>query len=118
MYPFQSELFKNKFLRSTIKFIYGLSEFYTRIILRILGFSQNLKTFYATNVQLLELVFFIDKSPILKESSLKKYNQSIFQKLIEIKTVKYKRLLKGLPVRGQRTHTNAKTSKKKLSFLK
>jgi len=112
MYPFQSELFKNKLLRSAVKFIYGLSTFYAQILLKILGFSNNLKTFYATNTQLLELVSFIDKSPVLKESDLKKYNLSIFQKLIEIKTVKSKRFLKGLPIRGQRTHTNSKTSRK------
>lgn len=118
MYPFQSELFQNKFLKLAVQSIYGLSRFYTQIIFKNLGFSSNLKTFYAKNNQLLELVYFIDKSPILKESDLKKYNFSIFQKLIEIKTVKSKRLLKGLPVRGQRTHTNSKTSKKKLFFVK
>lgn len=118
MYPFQSELFKNKLLKLAVQSIYGLSKFYTQIIFKNLGFSCNLKTFYTKNNQLLELVHFLDKSPILKESDLKKYNFSIFQKLIEIKTVKSMRLLKGLPVRGQRTHTNSKTSKKKLFFVK
>jgi small subunit ribosomal protein S13 len=118
MYPFQSELFKNKLLKSAVQSIYGLSAFYTETIFKNLGFSDNLKTFYATNNQLLELASLIDKSPTLKENDLKKYNFSIFQKLIEIKTVKSKRLQKGLPVRGQRTHTNSKTSKKKLFFVK
>jgi small subunit ribosomal protein S13 len=118
MYPFQSELFKKKPLKLIIQSIYGLSKFYTQIMFKILGFSSNLKSSYATNSQLLELVYLIDKSPILKESALKKHNFSIFQKLIEIKTVKSRRLLNGLPVRGQRTHTNSKTSKKKLFFIK
>lgn len=118
MYQFQSELFKNKSLKLTIQSIYGFSCFYTETILKTLGFSKNFKNFYATNIQLLELVYLIDKSPVLKESALKKHNFSIFQKLIEIKTVKSKKLMKGLPVRGQRTHTNSKTSKKKLFFIK
>lgn len=117
MYSFQSELFKNKLLRHSIKSIYGLNKYYTRIVEKKLGFSCNLKTFYITSNQILKLVYFIENIPTLKENSLKKYNFSVFQQFLEIKIIKFKRILNGLPVRGQRTHTNSKTAKKKL-FLK
>lgn len=117
MYSLQSELLKHKSLNIVIKSIYGLNSYYVSIILKKLGFSKNLKSIDLKNDQILELVTLIELVPILKSDSLKRYKFSIFQKLTEIKSVKYKRLLNGLPIRGQRTHTNSKTAKKKLFIL-
>ena len=114
MYLFQSEILKNKSLKFIVSSIYGLSKYYTKIVLKKLGFSDNLKLINLKSNHILELVRLIELIPVLKSSDLKKYKFSTFQNLIEIKTVKAKRLLRGLPVRGQRTHTNSKTSKKKL----
>lgn len=47
-------------------------------------------------------------------SDLKKARQLIFKNLIAIKSVKGLRRLRGLPIRGQRTHTNAKTARKRI----
>jgi small subunit ribosomal protein S13 len=45
---------------------------------------------------------------------LKKLKLLFKKKLITIKSYSGVRLMKGLPVRGQRTHTNAITAKKRL----
>lgn len=113
MYSFK---FKHKSIKITIKSIFGFSLFYTKLILKKLGYSYNLKLINLNNLQVFKLINFIELVPIIKEDELKKYNFSIFQNWFVIKTTKYDRLTKGLPIRGQRTHTNAKTSKKKLIF--
>ena len=43
---------------------------------------------------------------------MKKIKLLITKKLLSIKSYRGLRLYRGLPVRGQRTHTNAKTPKK------
>ena len=45
-------------------------------------------------------------------SDLRKKNASVSKNLVSIKTYRGLRKFRGLPVRGQRTHTNAKTSRR------
>ena len=47
---------------------------------------------------------------------LKKLQVFALKNLVSIKCYKGIRKIQGLPVRGQRTHTNAKTSKKNKKF--
>ena len=116
MYLFNTELPKNKHLFFALKSIYGLNNF-TNIILKKLGLSINFKVINLSAKQISKLVLIINKSNIIINNELKKIRLSLFNKLVNLKTIKGLRLLKGLPVRGQRTHTNAKTSKKKLFLL-
>lgn len=52
------------------------------------------------------------------EGDLKKLISLNIKRLIDINSVKGKRHLKGLPVRGQRTRTNNRTSRRQSLFLR
>ena len=109
---FKVELFKNKSLKILLKSVYGLNNFFSSIIIKKTGFSYNFKSKKLKNNQVITLVAIIDNLSILISTGLKKFKFSVFEKFLNIKLKKNFRLLKGLPVRGQRTHTNAKTAKR------
>lgn len=49
-------------------------------------------------------------------NELKKLKSIALKKLVNIKSYRGLRRVRGLPVRGQRTHTNAKSAKKNKRF--
>ena len=49
-------------------------------------------------------------------NELKKLKSITLKKLVNIKSYRGLRRVRGLPVRGQRTHTNAKSAKKNKRF--
>ena len=118
MFIFDITLFKNKYVKLALKKIFGINKFFVNKIINKLGFACNLKVFNLNNNQILNLTLVINNLALLISNDLKKQKFLIFNKLINIKTVKINRLLNGLPIRGQRTHTNAKTAKKIKHILK
>ena len=76
-----------------------------------IGINPSIRIDSLNNIQIKKLKQYIDKSLII-EKNLKKIIIKNKQDLIDIKNIRGLRNLKGLPVRGQRTHTNAKTQKK------
>ena len=58
------------------------------------------------------VIKFVDASSLIISSDLKKTKSLLFKTLVYIKSYRGLRKLKGLPVRGQRTHTNSKTVRK------
>jgi small subunit ribosomal protein S13 len=59
-----------------------------------------------------KLIKFIENLNLLINSNLKKEKIILAKKLVQIKAYRGIRKLRGLPIRGQRTHTNAKTASK------
>ena len=91
--------------------IYGLGQTLSNQICDRLGFSENYKIKSLTNVEIEQL------SHLITENSLtggeKRHRiQTHLKRLISIGCYRGKRHTIGLPVRGQRTHTNARTAKK------
>jgi len=117
MYLFESNLSENKPIKIALNSIYGLNKSSSQKIIKKCGFSNNFKFKFITNEQITNLLEIINSLNIHISTNLKKYKYSIFKKLIEMKSIKSFRLNRGLPVRGQRTHTNAKTAKKKLYLV-
>ena len=111
IYIFETELEKTKCINFSLKKIYGLSYFQIKIICKKLGFSTNLKTYKLTNEQLVKLVKVIEKTNLKVNDELKNLQIFNLKKLIDIKCYSGLRRIRGLPVRGQRTRTNAKTSR-------
>ena len=91
--------------------IYGLGATYNEKICKKLGFSKNYKIQNLTNEQIFQIIKLIELEHVLLTNELKKINSINLKKLITIKSYKGLRRLLGLPVRGQRTHTNAKTAR-------
>lgn len=110
------KLNKNKSIKKALRAIYGLNNFKCDIVTKKLGFSDNLKLKNITNIQSQKLTFLINLNKNELSVNLRKENYKIFKNLMAVKSIRGLRLNKGLPVRGQRTHTNAKTARKKLFF--
>ena len=82
------------------------------LICKKLGLSTNSKLSILTSDQIIKLVKSIENSHLLINSNLKKSRIIVAKKLLQIKTYKGIRKLRSLPIRGQRTHTNANTASK------
>lgn len=114
IYLFESELPKYKSLFFALRYIYGLGKFHTFFICKKLGFSKNLIVINLSKEQISKLVKYIESLDILIAGDLLKAELLIVQNLVLIKSYRGLRRYQGLPIRGQRTHTNAKTSRKKV----
>ena len=114
IFLFESELPENKSVNFALKHVYGLGKYQANILCKKLGFSKNFKINELSKEQLETIVFLITNTPDLTITvNLKKLKLSKRKNLISMKSYRGLRLKQGLPVRGQRTHTNARTSRKK-----
>jgi small subunit ribosomal protein S13 len=114
IYLFESELPKNKSLSFALCSIYGLGRTHAFSICKTLGFSKNLTVQALSKEQVSKLIKYIESLDILIAGDLLKARLLVAKKLISIKSYRGLRRYQGLPIRGQRTHTNARTSRKKL----
>lgn len=108
----ETKLIENKPIFFELKYVYGIGKSKANLICRQLGFSKNLKIKDLSNNQINQLLKLIEGSDIIITSDLKKLKNSITKTLVSIKSYRGLRKINGLPVRGQRTHTNAKTARK------
>jgi small subunit ribosomal protein S13 len=115
VYLFESELPENKSVFFSLMHIYGLGKFNSLLICKRLGFSKNLEVKNLSKELLNKLIKTIEHLNLELAGDLKKSKILSTKKLISIKSYKGLRKSIGLPIRGQRTHTNAKTSKKRFS---
>ena len=116
IYILESEISNKKSVSVSIQTIFGIGKKQALLICKNLGFSANLTVSDLSTDQVTQLVLFIDNSNIIITSELKKIRTLILKDLVEIKSYRGLRKIRGLPIRGQRTHTNAKTSKKYRKF--
>ena len=115
LYLFEFELPENKSIKFSLQYIFGIGKFQSQFICKKLGFSINLKTKFLKLEQKKLLEKTIEKLNIVVASELKKKITLNNDRLIAIKSYRGLRQNLGLPVRGQRTHTNAKTARKNLN---
>tara|TARA_B110000261_G_scaffold157349_1_gene192282 strand:+ start:4829 stop:5212 length:384 start_codon:yes stop_codon:yes gene_type:complete len=112
IYIFETEIPNNKSLIISLQKIYGLGKKNSDLICKQLGFSKNLKTSDLSSDQISKLIKVIEKSNFVITNELRKLQALSLRGLIEIKSYKGLRRISGLPVRGQRTHTNGRTAKR------
>lgn len=112
VYIFESEIPENKSVFLALTHIYGIGKANSSIICKKLGFANNLKVKNLSKEQINAIRFTIDSLNLKITRDLKKLKLLISKKLISIKSYRGLRRNKGLPVRGQRTHTNARTSRR------
>ncbi len=117
LYIFETELLNNKSIFFSLQKIYGIGPKQSFFICKKLGFSSNLKTFEMSFDQINKLIKSIERSDLVITSELKKLQSLFLKNLVNIKSYRGLRKIQGLPVRGQRTHTNAKTAKKTKRFF-
>jgi len=112
VYLFESKVPDSKSVFFALKYIYGIGAVNSLSICRKLGFSVNLKIKDLSKEQINQLVSFIESLNLELTDDLKKSKLLNKKRLISIKSYRGLRKNQGLPVRGQRTHTNAQTSRK------
>jgi small subunit ribosomal protein S13 len=112
IYLLETELPKNKSVFLALKNIYGIGKSKSVFICKQLGFCFSLKVKNLSNDQIIKLVKLVESSNLIVTSDLKKLKQLVTTKLVAIKSYRGLRTISGFPVRGQRTHTNAKTAKR------
>ena len=109
LYILETELPENKSIYFSLTKIFGIGKFQSFLICKKIGISHNCKLSKLTSNQITKLLKYIEASKIMINNILKRYKTVLIKKQTQIKTYKGIRRLRGLPVRGQRTHTNAKT---------
>jgi small subunit ribosomal protein S13 len=116
LYVLETKLSENKSVVFALTKVYGIGEKTAHLICKKLGFSVNLKTKDLTSEQVEELIQLIDSLNLTLNNELKKLRSLNLKTLVSIKSYRGLRRVRGLPVRGQRTHTNAKSSRKNRRF--
>lgn len=101
---------KNKHIVISLTYIFGIGRSTARMILKELGIDETRKTQDLTEEEIVRIREFVDNQ-VKVEGDLKREVSQNIKRLIEINSYRGIRHKRGLPVRGQRTHTNARTRK-------
>ncbi len=95
-----------------LKVIYGIGLSRSKSILNKLNIDINLKVGKLDESQLMSIRNYLQNCSFRFEGDLKKFEYKNIKNLIDVKSFRGKRHLRGLPCRGQRTRTNSRTSRR------
>lgn len=104
------DLPKNKRMEIALTYIYGIGRSRAREILQEAGVDLNRKTDDLADAEVTAIRNIIDKEQKVEGDLRREISMSI-KRLMDVGTYRGLRHRKGLPVRGQRTHTNSRTRK-------
>jgi len=104
------DLPREKRLEIALTYIYGVGRSTSRRILGETGVSLDTRVRDMTEDEITRLRDYIERN-LRVEGDLRRAVQGNIQRLIEIGSYRGIRHRRGLPVRGQRTRTNARTRK-------
>jgi small subunit ribosomal protein S13 len=98
--------------------IYGIGIPTSKKVLQELQIDPNLKVSELTESNISSLRDILETDQFKLEGDLKRLISLNIKRLIDINSFRGKRHLKGLPVRGQRTRTNNRTSRRQSLFMR
>jgi small subunit ribosomal protein S13 len=104
------DLPREKRVEIGLTYIFGIGLTTSQKILRETGISPDTRVRGLTEEEVVRLREFIDRNLKVEGDLRREVSQNI-KRLMEIGCYRGLRHRKGLPVRGQRTHTNARTRK-------
>jgi len=104
------DLPKNKRMEIALTYIYGIGRTAAQKILQKAGVDANVKTDNLADAEITSIRNIIDKDHKV-EGDLRREVSMDLKRLMDLGTYRGLRHRKGLPVRGQRSHTNARTRK-------
>ena len=106
------DLPRDKRMEIALTYIYGVGRTRSQEILEATGIDRNLRTKDLTDDQVSQLRDYIESNSEIKvEGDLRREVQADIRRKIEIGCYQGLRHRRGLPVRGQRTKSNARTRK-------
>jgi len=101
---------RDKHICIALTYIFGIGRSKAKKILSDLNIKESVKTRDLTEDEIVKIREYIDGKFKVEGDLKREINQNI-KRLIEINSYRGIRHRRGLPVRGQRTHTNARTRK-------
>lgn len=104
------DLPKNKRMEIALTYIYGIGRSSSRKILQAAGVNLDTKSDNLTDDEVVKIRQIIDQGQKV-EGDLRRDMSMNIKRHIDMGSYRGLRHRKGLPVRGQRTHTNARTRK-------
>ena len=104
------DLPKDKRVEIGLTYVYGIGRTSAKKILEETGVNPDTRVKDLTEAEEAKLREYIDKGYVV-EGDLRRQNALDIKRLMEIGSYRGTRHRKGLPVRGQRTKTNARTRK-------
>ena len=104
------DLPRNKRINVALTYIYGIGLTSASRILAEAGVDPKLRSDQLSETQVAKIREVIDRDYIVEGELRKNVSQNI-KRLMDLGTYRGLRHRRGLPVRGQRTHTNARTRK-------
>jgi len=104
------DLPREKRVEIGLTYIYGIGLTTSQLILRETGIGSDTRVRDLTEEEVVRLREYIDRGLKVEGDLRREVSQNI-KRLMEIGCYRGLRHRKGLPVRGQRTHTNARTRK-------
>jgi len=101
---------KEKHIVISLTYLYGIGRPMAKKLLKELNIEETRKTKDLTEEEVIKIRAYIDNN-FKVEGDLRREVTLNIKRLIEINSYRGIRHKRGLPVRGQRTHTNARTRK-------
>ena len=117
LYIFNKKISNSKNILYSLTILYGINKFQSKKICKNIGINPKITINKLKNYQVNRLSNYIKKN-IKTELILKDIKKKYINNLLESKNIRGIRKRLGLPVNGQRTRSNAKTSKKFKIYIK
>jgi small subunit ribosomal protein S13 len=102
---------KEKKIEISLTYLFGIGRFMANKILQEAGIDPNKRAKDLTEAEVSHITTIIQKGDYKVEGDLRRDISQNIKRLMDIGSWRGMRHKKGLPVRGQRTRTNAKTRK-------
>jgi len=102
----------NKPIRIALRYIYGIGPFHAEQIVKLANIDGQTRANKLTDDQVAQITGIVD-SDFVVEGALRRQVAQNIARLRDIRCYRGDRHRRGLPVRGQRTRTNARTRKGK-----
>ena len=93
-----------------LQYIHGIGPMYANQIIEAVGIDPTRRVNDLTDAEVLQIREYIDAN-LTVEGDLRRENQMNIKRMMDLGSYRGLRHRRGLPVRGQRTHTNARTRK-------
>ena len=103
---------QSKIVQVGLTYIYGIGDKFSKQICKALDIPKSKRVNELTDDQILKIREFIDQN-FKVEGDLRREVSLNIKRLVDLATYRGSRHKKKLPVRGQRTHSNARTRKGK-----
>ncbi|MEN9205903.1 MAG: 30S ribosomal protein S13 [Thermostichales cyanobacterium BF4_bins_65] len=100
---------RQKRIEIALTYIYGIGLSRSKQILERTGINPDTRTYELTDAQIAALRDAVENSDFPVEGDLRRQEAMNIKRLVDINCYRGRRHRLGLPVRGQRTRTNART---------